>query len=131
MKGVDTNVLVRYLVQDDKVQSQKATSFLENECSQTSPAFITGVVLCELVWVLESGYQYTRQQIATVLDYILRTRQFHIHEAEILRKALRGYQETQADFSDHYIVHLNREQGCIETVTFDKKAAKILNASLL
>ncbi|MFI4957490.1 MAG: PIN domain-containing protein [Gammaproteobacteria bacterium] len=131
MKGVDTNVLIRYLVQDDKVQTQKAIFFLENECNQKSPAFITGIVLCELVWVLESAYEYHREQIADVLEHILRTRQFHIHEPDILWRALRGYKEAQADFSYHYIIHLNHEYGCDETVTFDKKAAKLPFATIL
>lgn len=131
MKGVDTNVLVRYLVQDDKAQAEKAVRFLEKECNQKSPAFITGIVLCELVWVLSSGYDYSRDQISMVLEHILRTRQFHIHEPDILWRALRGYQETQADFSDHYIVYLNHDNGCTETVTFDKKAGKLPLATIL
>jgi predicted nucleic-acid-binding protein len=131
MKGVDTNVLVRYLVQDDKVQTQKAIFFLEQECNQKSPAFITGIVLCELVWVLESAYEYHREQIAEVLEHILRTRQFHIHDPEILWRALRGYKETQADFSDHYIICLNHANGCHETVTFDKKAGRLPLATIL
>ncbi len=131
MNGVDTNVLVRYLVQDDKAQTQRAAHFLENECTQKSPAFITGIVLCELVWVLEAGYHYSRSQIATVIEHILRTRQFHIHEPDILWRALKGYQETNVDFSDHYIIQLNREQGCANTMTFDKKAGKLPHACLL
>lgn len=131
MNGVDTNVLVRYLVQDDKSQAEKAIHFLEEVCDKKSPAFISGIVLCELVWVLESGYSYTRSQIANVLEHILKVRQFHLHEPDILWRALKGYRETQADFSDHYIIHLNREYGCTKTVTFDKKAAKLPYAELL
>jgi predicted nucleic-acid-binding protein len=131
VNGVDTNVLVRYLVQDDKAQTEKAIHFLEQTCDQKNPAFISGIVLCELVWVLESGYGYARAQIAQVIEHILRVRQFHLHEPDILWRALRGYQKTQADFSDHYLVQLNHEYGCQKTVTFDKKAAKMPHAELL
>lgn len=131
MKGVDTNVLVRYLVRDDRQQTQQAANFLENECSQKSPAFVSGIVLCELVWVLESAYDYSRHQISDVIEHILRTKQFHIHEPDILWRALKGYKDTKADFSDHYIIHLNHEYGCDYTVTFDKKAGKLPLASML
>jgi len=129
--GIDTNILVRYLVQDDKIQSEKANHLLETQCTKKNPAFISGIVLCELVWVLESGYGYTRSQVANVLEHILKVRQFHLHEPDILWRALKGYQETQADFSDHYIVHLNHEYGCEKTLTFDKKASRIVHAELL
>lgn len=131
MKGVDTNVLVRYLVQDDKAQTEKAIHFLENDCDKRSPAFISGIVLCELVWVLEAGYDYSRTEIIHVIESILTVKQFHIHEPDVLWRALDSYKKMQGDFSDHYIMHLNHEYGCTKTVTFDKKAAKIPFATLL
>ncbi len=125
MKGVDTNILVRYILQDDPRQSQLATDFIENECSVEAPVFINGIVLCELVWVLESAYEYPKKSIANVIEKILRIRQFHIHEPEIAWKALHGYSSSGgADFSDHYIANLNMQYGCDYTVTFDKKAAR-------
>ena len=67
MIGLDTNVLVRYLAQDDRVQSPLATRFLESSLSQETPGFVATVVLAELVWVLESNYQFSREQITTLL----------------------------------------------------------------
>lgn len=125
MKGIDTNVLVRYIVQDDIKQSQKATSFIEKECSEDSPACINGIVLCELVWVLESAYEHPRGMIANVIEQVLRTRQFHISESKILWQSLWGYKHVGADFADHYIASLNTNHGCEHTVTFDKKAARL------
>lgn len=125
MKGIDTNVLVRYLVQDDLVQSKLATHFMERECSQETPAFVNGTVICELVWVLESAYDYSRHEIAKVIEQILRTREFHIHQPEILWQSLWGYQHQGADFADHFIANTNANAGCEYTVTFDKKAAKL------
>ncbi|HLF66376.1 MAG TPA: type II toxin-antitoxin system VapC family toxin [Gammaproteobacteria bacterium] len=131
MNGIDTNVLVRYIVQDDPDQSRIATHFLEKECSVESPAFISGIVLCELVWVLESAYEYSKQEIVSVLECILKVRQFHLHEPDILLRTLQGYAQGQADFADHYIVQLNHYYDCLTTVTFDKKAAKLSFSELL
>lgn len=131
MKGIDTNVLVRYIVQDDAEQSASATHFLEKECTLTSPAFISGIVLCELVWVLEIAYEYSRQEIVSVLECILKVRQFHLHEPDILWQTLKGYAQGRADFADHYIMRLNHHFGCTTTLTFDKKAAKLPFAELL
>ena len=125
MKGIDTNVLVRYIVQDDLAQSKLATHFMERECSTETPAFINGMVICELVWVLESAYGYSRQEIANTIEQILRTREFHLHEPEILWQSLWGYQHKGADFADHYIANINKHAGCEYTVTFDKKAARV------
>lgn len=121
MKGIDTNVLIRYLVQDDKEQSQLATQFIENE----PLIFINGMVLCELVWVLETAYEYNKKEIIPVIEQILRTRQFHIHESDLLWQAWRGYKHDGADFADHYIGSLNTHHGCECTLTFDKKAAQL------
>src|SRR3990167_11058698 len=123
MKGIDTNVLVRYLVQDDPAQSIKATHFIERTAHASSIA-INGIILCELVWVLESAYHYSRETVVTVLEHILKTKQFHIHEPDILWQSLNGYKNDGADFADYYIAYLNHHQGAEYTVTFDKKAAK-------
>ncbi len=131
MKGIDTNVLARYLLQDDAKQSSHATRFIEKECTPSAPAFINAVVLCELVWVLETAYEYAREEIAPVLEKILRTRQFHIHEPNIIWQALHGYKNTSVGFADHYINHLNASHDCDYTITFDKKAARLAGFKLL
>ena len=131
MIGIDTNVLVRYILQDDKKQSQQSTRFIESHCSDEEPAFINGVTICELVWVLESAYDYSRRDIAKVIECILGIRQFHIHQPEILWQALHGYQKDGADFADNYIGYLNYANHCQHTITFDKKAAKLTHFKLL
>jgi len=126
MKGIDTNVLIRYIVQDDPEQSQQATHFIEKTASsEESPIFITGIVLCELVWVLEAAYEYSKENILKVLEKILRTRQFCIYQPEILWNCLHDYQQLNIDFSDSYIAHLNASNECEYTVTFDKKATRL------
>lgn len=130
MKGIDTNVLVRYLVQDDPKQSIQAARFIEKDLEESS-IFINSTVLCELVWVLESAYDYPRNDIAHVLEQILKTKQFHIYEPDILWRSLSGYKNEGADFADHYIACLNHSNGCEYTVTFDKKAAQLKYFKLL
>ena len=125
MKGIDTNVLVRYIVQDDKTQSLLATNFIEKSTAELSPIFINPIVLCELVWVLETAYKYAKEDIFNVLEKILRTRQFCIYQSEILWNCLSDYQHMNIDFADSYIAHLNSANECEYTVTFDKKAVRL------
>jgi predicted nucleic-acid-binding protein len=123
MKGLDTNVLLRYLVEDDLAQARKATAFISSECSTDDPGLINRIVLCELVWVLESGYEYPRDMVAAALDRILHTRQFRIENADNVRAALEEYREG-SDFADSLLGHVNRQFGCDYTVTFDRQAAR-------
>ncbi len=130
MTGIDTNVLVRYLVQDDLEQAEKAARFIANECSPENPGLVNRVVLCELVWVLESGYGYAREQVALALEKILRTAQFRVEDSENAWRSFRQYQEG-ADFADALIALSNRSLGCERTVSFDRKAARRSGFALL
>jgi predicted nucleic-acid-binding protein len=122
VKGIDTNVLVRYLVQDDPQQARKASRFMSEECSADDPGLINRVVLCEVVWVLESAYNYPRAQVALALESIMRTAQIKIEDHQEAWSALREFQEG-ADFADALIAAVNHRLGCQYTVTFDRKAA--------
>lgn len=125
MKGLDTNVLVRFLVQDDKIQGAAAEAYVSRHCTTAEPGVINRVVLCELVWVLESAYGYSRPTVADVLERILRTEEFRVEDNEDARVALASYQRTGADFADALIGRGNRAQGCNATATFDRKAAAL------
>ena len=126
MKGIDTNVLVRYIVQDDPIQSKQANQFIKkNTMAEENLIFIPAIVLCELAWVLESCYSYQKQDIINVLEKILKTQQFCIEPLEVLWKALRDYQKLNIDFADSYIAHINSSHQCEYTATFDKKAARL------
>lgn len=124
MKGIDTNVLVRYLVQDEPHQATKATRFIETHCTEQTPGFIGHIVLCELVWVLELSYNLDRADIAAILEDLLQVGQLDIMEPPQVWKALHEYKASNADFSDHLLAHQNAAYGCTSTVTFDKKAGK-------
>ena len=125
MIGLDTNVLVRFLTRDDEAQARLAGDLIRSRCSVEHPGFISRVVQCELVWVLESAYDYSREQIASTLDRIFRTRQFLIEDAPVAMLALRAYRQDGVDYADALIGFGNRRTGCDETATFDRRAAKL------
>ena len=131
MIGLDTNVLVRHLVQDDPGQSRKATQVMTKRCTRDDPGFINRVVLCELVWVLESAYGYSKDTIVAVLEKLLRTSQLKIEDVQAAWTAFRMYQKGKADFADCLLGATNRLGGCDETVTFDQAASKLEGFQLL
>ncbi|MBI5379826.1 MAG: type II toxin-antitoxin system VapC family toxin [Nitrospirae bacterium] len=131
MKGIDTNVLVRYLVKDDSAQSNKASRFIARECSRESPCLINRIVLCDLVWVLESAYGYPKETIAAVLEQILRTSQFQIEDLPAAWIALREYRKGRAGFADCFLGVVNRRLGCEHTATFDASAGRMEGFLLL
>lgn len=120
--ALDTNVLVRFLTQDDAKQATRAETFLKKHCSKEQPGFINRIVLCELVWVLERGYRYSRGQIVATLEKLLRTQQLRIENASAAWQALALYETTKVDFADALIGVLNHEQGYEKTVSFDHTA---------
>ena len=123
MIGIDTNVLVRYIVQDDPRQSRSATRFIESSCTNDTQGLISHIVLCEFVWVLATAYGYERRDIVRVLEQLLRIAQFRIVDPQIVWRAFRDYRDHGADFSDHLIGRLHAALGCERTVTFDRAAA--------
>lgn len=123
MIGIDTNVLVRYIAQDDPRQSPKATKLIEQVCDSATPGFIGLVVLVELVWVCESCYGAARVEVVEILRRILSIRQLMVQEAEIVWKALRAFEAGTADFSDCLIERMGNAAGCSAMMTFDKAAA--------
>jgi predicted nucleic-acid-binding protein len=122
VRGIDTNILIRYIVADDPAQFRAATRFIEHECSPQDPGFINSVVLAEVVWVLESSYQLPRLAIVDALRLLLGASQLSIEEVEDARAALQEY-EDGADFSDSLIAASNARAGCEYTATFDRRAA--------
>jgi predicted nucleic-acid-binding protein len=125
MIGLDTNVLVRYLVQDDPGQSRKAIQVISKQCTRDDPGFINRIVLCELVWVLESAYGYSKDTIVAVLEKLLRTSQLKIEDVQAAWTAFRVYQKGKADFADCLMGATNRLGGCETTVSFDQAASKL------
>ena len=117
MQGLDTNVLVRYLTQDDPEQSALAAAAIE----QPDAVFlIQPIVLCELVWVLDSAYRFSKLEILTALEQILRTAQFEVARKDTVWKSVAGFRRDKGDFADYFIGEANLSDGAVSTLTFDK-----------
>ena len=125
MIGLDTNVLVRYLVQDDPAQAKKASALIDRAAAQDSPMFINHVVMCELAWVLGGGYAYARADLAELIEKILLGRQFEIEKKDLVWAALTDFKASRADFADCLIGVTNLMAGCESTFTFDRSAASL------
>jgi len=131
LKGLDTNVLVRFLAQDEPAQSALAANFIETHCTDETPCFIGHIVLCELAWVLESNYHQTRDEIAYAIEELLHVGQLAVLDPEVVRAALNDYKRSNVDFPDHLLARVNVSKGCETTVTFDRKASKYAAFTLL
>ncbi len=121
MKGIDTNILVRYLVQDDLRQGELATNYFERLKYEGETCFINHIVLCEFVWVLRAAYHLSREEIIETLEIVLKTDIFEFENKEIIWKSVQQTKRGKADFSDYLIGQLNAQAGCTETATFDQK----------
>lgn len=133
MIGLDTNVLVRYIAQDDKRQSAQAGALIES-LSPDRPGYVTAVTLVESLWVMEDVYAASRARLAEIIEALLQTDALLIESAEQVWRALASFRKGKSDFADHLIVCLCEARGCAVTYTFDKAAArdggmKLLGAS--
>ena len=125
MIGIDTNVLVRYLTQDDEKQSIISTRLINTYENNAESLFISNIVLCELIWVLERGYKYSKKEIVNVMRGILSTIEFAFEYHEALLLSLSDYEKYSADFSDILLGKINQLYGCEHTITFDTKASSL------
>ena len=120
MIGLDTNVLLRYLLQDDEVQGEKASRAIRQAAARHESLFISVVVLCEAVWVLESAYKHRKAEIVGVLDELLETSGFEIEDRDLVRAALGDYRANKADFADCWIGRTNEAHRCRHTLAFER-----------
>jgi len=110
MIGLNTTVLVRYIMQDDVAQSAKATNVIE-ALSIDTPGFIPLVTIVELLWVLGACYNIKQPQLVSVLKALLQTKEFRVENADATWQALRKYRGTKADFADCLIDAVQQEQA--------------------
>ena len=124
MIGLDTNVLVRYIVQDDPEQSAAAERLIEGRCTAQAPGYVSVPVLMELVRVLTSAYDYEKAGVIPVIRQLLRTAEFAVEDRQTIWAALREFESGGADFADYLIAHRNHAHGCTRTYTLDLRAAR-------
>jgi predicted nucleic-acid-binding protein len=122
MIGIDTNILIRYLTQDDVEQAKTVEALLDKYLTKPKSVLINNIVMCKLVWVLDRGYKYSKNQIIEVVRQILSTEEFAFENQKVLWLALEQFEKKRLDFSDILIGQINKDQGCEYTFTFDKLA---------
>lgn len=125
MKGIDTNVLVRYLTQDDAKQAKLAEQAINQAIATGESLYINQIVLCETAWVLDRAYGYSSRDVADTLEHILSVQQFDVEDKSAIWRALADYKGGRADFADCLIGVKNRDAGCTSTLTLDRAAAAL------
>ena len=130
MIGLDTNVLVRFLVQDDVAQGAAASAVIAG-LTEAESGFLCREVLVELVWVLERAYGLPRADVARAFDGLLEARELVIEEADRVAVAVDRYRKGGAGFSDQMIALAGQGADCSATLTFDREAAALPGMQLL
>lgn len=125
MLGVDTNVLVRFLVRDDEVQFEKARKLIKREVTAGRRIFVSQLVLLESEWVLRSRYSLPKNLIIEAISGLLDSTNVLFEDEQAIEEALFIWKDTTADFADCLIGAKNRRLGCRATATFDVRASKL------
>ena len=131
MIGLDTNVLVRYLTQDDVIQSPKATEIIERRLTESNPGFVSVVAMVETVWVLDRAYGFAAQGIAGAIERMLQIEVLVVEKEQEVFAAMVALKQGRGSFADTLIAELGASAGCLHTVTFDNKAARLPGFKLL
>jgi predicted nucleic-acid-binding protein len=120
MRGLDTNVIGRYVTQDDRNQLQRANTVFPTAAASGEKLFVNAMVLCELVWVLRSACREPRERIIPVLEGLLETPEVVVEDADLARRAIGDWWNGQGDFADRFIAHRNRRAGFEPTLSSDR-----------
>jgi predicted nucleic-acid-binding protein len=127
MIGLDTNVLLRYLAQDDPAYSSRATEIIERRLTEEEPGFVSLVSILEVVWVLKSLCKRSRQEIANAIEMILAADTLEVQNEQEVYTAVVSLRNGIGSFEDALIGALGVWRGCSATLTFDEDAAKRLH----
>lgn len=130
MTGLDTNVVVRFFIEDDPQQYQRAGRLLRS-LSPQAPGFVSLVCLAEFVWVVRGVYRVRRELLLEWLKRILEAPELVIENQSVVEEAVEGFDEGGSDFADYLIERSGRLAGCDKTVSFDRRASKSAGMSLL
>jgi predicted nucleic-acid-binding protein len=124
MIALDTNVLVRFLVEDDEAQTRAATAVITRAGRADEPLFVSDVVLCEVVWVLSASYDTPKAEIVAALRKLLHARQLAFRASDVLMRALETYAGGRGGFADYLVREDARAASCESVLTFDKVLLK-------
>ena len=124
MTGLDTNVLVRFLVEDDEAHAERAATLIEAAVAADERLYVSDVVLCEVVWVLGGAYDFRRTEIAGVLAELTRARHLRFDSSDRIARCVRAFEFGRGDFADYVILEHALEAGCDRVATFDRKLLK-------
>jgi len=125
MIGLDTNVLVRYLAQDDPAQSARATEIIERRLSEENPGFVSVVAMAETVWVLDRAYGLSDEDIAAAIERMLQADVLLVEDEQEVFAAMSALKDGRGSFADALIGALGAAAGCSATLTFDRKAVRL------
>jgi predicted nucleic-acid-binding protein len=125
MLGVDTNVLVRYLIRDDQPQYEKARRLIDREVTKGGPVLVSLLVLLETEWVLRSRYELAKADMVVAFSALLNTADLAFEDEPSVENAVYSWKDSAADFADCLIDARNRRLGCRATATFDGRALKL------
>jgi len=131
MIGLDTNILIRFLTQDDPAQAAKATGILEHRLTRKNPGFVSLVAMVETVWVLDRAYGLTAQEIATTIERLLQVEVLAIQNEQEVFTAMVALKQGRGSFADALIAELGGQAGCTRTLTFDQKARRLAGFELM
>ena len=124
MKGIDTNILIRFLVGDDKQQTKIVYNIFKKIESDKDELFVPLLVILELIWVLESVYEISKTEILDSISELLLMPILKFEHQSVLQQFTNAGQSNKYDLSDLLIAHSAKMQGCEKVITFDKKASK-------
>ena len=130
MIGLDSNILIRYLAQDDPIQSRKATELIERRLTEDAPGFLSVVAMVEAAWVLERAYGIADVDIAAAIERTLQADVLVVENEQEVFTAMIALKEGRGSFADALIAALGVRAGCSRTLTFDRKALRLSGFAL-
>ncbi|MDZ7713496.1 MAG: type II toxin-antitoxin system VapC family toxin [Rhodovibrio sp.] len=136
MIGLDSNLILRFLTQDDFGQTERTAKFLANECSPARPGYINVVVLAEVIWTLERAYKFDKGDVATTVLGLVNADELEVQHGQTVRAACERYLQSpaarrQIGLADYLIVCLNEAAGCETTATMDRRLAEAADLTLV
>ena len=123
MIGLDTNVLLRFFLEDDPQQSKRARALVAS-LSRKEPGYISSVVLAEAFWVLQRGYRKSKPELLAFIASLLGAQQMVLENPAAVAEAMYRFEHSNADFADCFIERLCSLGGCSRTMTFEDRASK-------